>query len=72
MTEQEIKEAIDKLPIAKRREIAELFCTVGMSLNSIECLLINTPLDDWDMLDQDDSPTLWCHVFKLEKLFKHL
>lgn len=69
-SKQILVECISRLPIEKRKAIVELLHEACMAINSVECHLINTELEQTSLLDGDVHQTLWCQVYKLKKMFE--
>jgi hypothetical protein len=67
-----LAEGIKKLPVEKRRVIADLILEACMAINSVECELINTSLEMDGLFDGENHPTLWCQLYELKKMFSNV
>ena len=71
-SKESLIELISRLPMEKRRNIAELLSEAGMVINSIDCELHGTELEHFSLFDGEEYPTLWCQIYGLEKLFRNI
>ena len=68
MTRKEVTQLAKELQPDKRKEVVLLLDKAQNAINSVECKLYDLSIERPDLL-LDGTPTLWCNIYRLQKLF---